>query len=374
MRRWPNGGRHDPRLAFRGRRSRSPQRLSDRGGGNGATLAAAPPNPHPHPNPEGETKVTALVDMRADGDALAELARVEASLAQLEDDALGDAWRWIKDVEALIKARNMARDIAIRAKRIEARILRRLGPQDDMHSTARYVARNLQEMSEGEFEQFLVSLSEYSAIYGDVRKWKGEEDTRNRLEAMYARARAGLADEFDERVSVAAAANRLIAEVLADGEAVTTSDAIDVLGEMCDLDPREEVNRKGLQYLLRRAASSAAPDEERYTVWEGEPDAAPLVGYIPAAVTYQLDGQWARSAWSVASVAQLAANVEMVEAQAAERVAAAQRMRGLLDQLRAVPAVLGMDDIDDSAKASDVLMLGRINGLIRSGANVGGAK
>lgn len=309
-----------------------------------------------------------LAQMPADTDALAELARVEAALAQLEQDQLGDAWQWIKDVSALIKARKMAADIAIRAKRIEARILRRLGEQKGMHSTALYIARNLQAMGDNEFERFLLSLSQHSGVYGDLREWKGKDDRRRRHEAMMERARAGGADDFDERVTVAQAANRLIADIISEGDTLTTSDAIEVLGEMCDLDPREEVNRRGLQYLLRRAAATAEPEHDRWTRWDGESGAAPLVGYIPAAVTYQVDGQWVRSAWSAASVEQLAANVAMVEAQAAERVEAAEKMRGLLGQLRAVPVALGLDDIDDSAKASDVLMLGRVNGLIGSGS------
>lgn len=317
--------------------------------------------------------MTALAEMPAvEKDALSELIKVEAALAEVEDDALAGAWEWIRDVQALIKARKMAASIAIRAKRIEARLLRRLGEQPSMHSTARYVARNLREMSDSQFERFLLEMSDRTAIYSDVRKWNGEEEQRQRWGVAKARAAAGEVDEsFSERVSVAEAANRLMADIIAEGDSVSSSEAIDELGAICNLDPTNEVNREGLQHLLSRAAAIAVPEGDIYTTWDGDDTTVPWLGRIPASVTYQLDGQWVRSSWSAASVAQLAANVAMVEKQAAERVNAARGLRGLLDQLRAVPAALGMDDIDDTAKASDVLMLGRVNGLIRSGSDSG---
>jgi hypothetical protein len=300
-------------------------------------------------------------------DPLDALADVEATLAHLDDDQLGEAWQWIKDVSALIKARKMAADIAIRAKRIEARILRRLGVQPGMHASATFTARQLCAMSDDEFDKFLDDLGLSAMLYSDVKRWRDGEESRQRRHAAWERANRGDSDDFrrDGVMSTGHAAALLLTEFLADGEAVPTADAIEVLGNVFQVDPTSEPARSGLQNIITRAAASLDLDEDRTTRWQGKTD-APLLGRIPASVTFQLDGQWVRAAWGKASIEQLARNVEMVERQAQERMEAAEYMRGLLEQLRAVRVELGMDDIDDTAKAADVLMLARINGLIES--------
>jgi hypothetical protein len=301
-------------------------------------------------------------------DPLDALADVEATLTHLDDDQLGEAWQWIKDVSALIKARKMAADIAIRAKRIEARILRRLGVQPGMHASARYSARHLSAMSEYEFDKFLTELGKSGTVYGDLKRWRDGEETRERRAAAWERANLGESDDFPLHMSTGQAAAVLLTEFLSEGEAVPTSEAIKVLGDVLDVDPDSEPARSGLQNIITRAAASLDLDDDRTTRWEGK-TAAPPLGRIPASVTFQAEGQWVRAAWGKASIEQLARNVEMIERQAQERMEAAQYMRGLLEQLRAVPIELGMDDIDDTAKAADVLMLGRINGLIESARN-----
>lgn len=309
--------------------------------------------------------------MTRDGlEVIDQLAAAEASLAQIEDDQLADAWQWARDVQALAKARKLAADISLRAKRIEARILRRMGPQDDMHSTARFSARHLSEMSDFEFGEFLASLGDSGSIYGDVRRWVTDAEEEARRKKFVERASQGWADKYEHREHVTKAAATVLQEVFAERESVSTADAIEVLADVCGVDADTHVVRVGLQNMLSRliGAADTVADEDRHTHWEGD-GAVPPFGKIPTHVTYQIDGVFMRSAWSAATISQLAYNVEMVERQAAERLEAAEAMRGLLEQLRAVPLLLDMPDVDDSAKASDVLMLGRINGLIGAPAH-----
>ena len=55
------------------------------------------------------------------------LTQLEARLDNISDDQLGDAMQWMREQQALLKARKIIGEIVITAKRLEAKMLRRLG-------------------------------------------------------------------------------------------------------------------------------------------------------------------------------------------------------------------------------------------------------
>ena len=297
------------------------------------------------------------------------LTQLEARLDNISDDQLGDAMQWMREQQALLKARKIIGEIVITAKRLEAKMLRRLGKLGvetpdifkfaQLNGHERSAARTLAEYSETEFSEFVTFLSDQGKVSTDVRMFEQLRDEQIRKQEIYDQAAAGLPPRHRELEieSVRETVNLIVAEILMNNHPQRSSDILVGLADLLDLDADDPIVRGGLNHVLL-ASLSKVQDDERGTVHFSDGTGS-ISAAIPVHLAIRYD-EWVRIPWRSVTVDQLEWYAEQWEFQAdcLERKARnALRLLQIATKLQATNL--------DATNCDELFTIGRRSGIVR---------
>ncbi len=292
--------------------------------------------------------------------AAGKLAEIDGWLDRADIGDLPAALTWIKDAQALMKLRKQTQDLIIQAKRVEAKILRRLGlagrKLDTPHLTN--LAKEIAALSDADFREFIEHISNRTSVRTDLRDWRRDKDEQLARAERVQWARAGMiqdrSDADDSYENLRAAAGTIISTVLANRASAPVSDMVELLADRLYEDSGDQVVREGLSELLRHSLRNSGESNALHSRQFGS-------CAIPAHIAYRDGPTWVRVPWRVASLEQMLFQVEFREAQAYEVAESAKGLRATYEL-----ALSMLPESPESDVARELVSLARVKGLAHS--------
>lgn len=299
------------------------------------------------------------------------LAQAEAAIDSVPVDQLGDAMQWIREQQALLRARKQLGQLALGAKRLEAKILQRLGrleettpgtlKQAQLTSAEKGAARFLAELTAEGFADFLSFMEESGKVSSDVSAYRRQQEELGYHAHIRAIAEVGQSPSRSARdhALIRESIEQLIEEVILTGDAVPSNEIVVGLAELVGGDPEDPVDRAGLNHLASIALGKA--NGEGRGLAEYYDGASRYRASVPAHIAIH-DGEWVRVPWRSATVAQFKWAAEYWEVQADSICRKANEFRQMASMLNAIAGSLRLDD---EQRCEEILVSGRRAGLVR---------
>lgn len=300
-------------------------------------------------------------DVERTNELVAHFQRLEGQVALLDANDLPAAWQSTIEAHTLLSLRRAVDEAVIAAKRLEAHLLRRFAQAEYQGDLSRHewsAARYLAELTDSEWEAFLAELHSAGKTASDAHRHRREREEHLWRQRRTWRAQDGEAADNESRMTIKDAAITLVQDLVAGGMGRTTAQLIEELADEIGVNPFDAVARRGVQNLLTQAVGVV--DEEAPEVFMHR-DGKSLHGKVPAVVVFNDSDGFVRMPWRGASMRQLYQMLCRIEDQAAERREAAESLRAVYTMLTTVVDEYGCRDVDS---CSDLLMLGRVKGLI----------
>ena len=250
----------------------------------------------------------AVVDFR---DRLTEL---EQHLDSVPDDQLGDALQWMREQHALMKARNVLGQIVVIAKRLEAKLLRRLGllqqTTPNVYATAqlngreRSAATFLATLSSTDFDCFLSDISDVGKVTSDVSSLRRNMDEESERIDDRLQAEQGLSPHTParERAYIRERIDGFVHEIIMTGNGHPTNSIIYGLAELIGADAEDPVSREGLNQIVR--ASFGRSDNSNGVIVSAHDQGDYIEASVPTQIAVNYN-EWVRVPWESVTVEQL---------------------------------------------------------------------
>lgn len=297
------------------------------------------------------------------------LAQVEAAIDSVPVDQLGDAMQWIREQQAVLKARKRIGQIVIAAKRLEAKLLQRMGRLAEstpeifkiagLTTAEKSAAKYLAELTDEGFNNFLSFLGESGKVSSDVTAYRRDEQERGYRQQIRAQAESGDSPRVGaaERQVFKQTVDEWVAEIIMTGDGHSSRDIVVGLAETIGIDAEDPVSRAGLNHVITAAFARVKDEERGYARYDDGTEC--ISAEIPVQVAVNYD-EWVRVPWSAATVEQMTWNADYWEVQADSIARKAHQARQMVQLLTTL-----QKHHPDIAKCDDLLTAGRRNGLVR---------